>query len=671
MPSELLPDTPVMRQYHELKARHPEAVLFFRLGDFYEMFGQDAQAAAPILGLVLTARQGVPMCGVPYHSSQSYVAKLLKAGRKVAIAEQMEDPAQTKKLVKRAVIRLVTPGTIIEDELLEPTAANFLVAVESDIVGWGAACIDVSTGEFWATQTLNDRGNRRLIDLLARLRPAEILAAPQAADGLRPALPPRACLTVEPPEPAGDEAAPAWTREPIWTNHRLALRAALRCRAYVARTQFHLRELIAPVYRENSGEMQLDDTAIRTLELVESAAGDRRHSLWGLLDRCRTAMGSRKLRHWLLHTSTDDSEIELRHNCVEDLVEKPQARADLGEILRAVCDLPRAVSRLTTRQASPRDLGALRRSLAQLPALTAWFGGHELCPGLAALAAQLRELACGLAECSDLLSRALADNPPARVGEGGFIRDGFRAELDELRSLRGDSQAFLSALEAREREATGIASLKAGYNGIFGYYFEITKTHQAKVPARYVRKQTLTNAERYITPELKELENKILGAEDKLLRLEANLFEEVREEVLRRHDRIQRLGAFLAELDVFCGLAECAALNEFVKPQVDLSHDLEIFEGRHPVLASVLPAGTFVSNSLSLNSERPRIMVLTGPNMSGKSTFLRQNALIAVMAQMGSFVPARSARIGVVDKILARIGAQDALTQGASTFMVE
>ena len=669
-PAETLPDTPVMRQYHELKARHPEAILFFRLGDFYEMFGPDAQAAAPLLGLVLTARQGVPMCGVPFHSTKAYLAKLLKAGHKVAIAEQMEDPSKTKKLVRRAVIRLITPGTVIEDELLEPTAANFLVAVESDIVGWGAACIDVSTGEFWATQTLNDRGNRRLLDLLARVRPAEVLCPPAAAPALRAALPARTCLTVEDGQ-AETAPLPVWSRESAWVNHRLALNAALRCRGYVARTQFHLKELIAPSYRESANELQLDETAIRTLELVESSSGEKHHSLWGLLNRCRTAMGGRKLRHWILHPSTDIAEIELRQNCVEDLLDKPPAREALGEILREVADLPRVVSRLSTRQATPRDLGALRRSLGQVSVLEGWFQAHTLCPGLTTLALQLKEAAAGLAACAEHLSRALVDEPPARLSDGQFIRPGFNAELDELRLLRSDSQGFLAKLEARERAATDISSLKAGYNSVFGYYFEVTNTHKAKVPPQYVRKQTLTNAERYITPELKELENKILGAEEKISRLEARLFEEVRDEVLKSHDGVQRLGALLAELDVFNGLAECAALHEFVKPQVDLSHDLEIVDGRHPVLAALLPAGTFVPNSLTLNACDPRIVILTGPNMSGKSTYLRQNALIAVMAQTGSFVPAKSARMGVVDRILTRIGAQDAIAQGASTFMVE
>lgn len=670
--TEALPDTPVMRQYQDLKAQHPEALLFFRLGDFYELFGEDARDASQILGLVLTQRQSVPMCGVPFHNAQNYLARLLRAGRKIAIAEQLEAPSKDKKLVSRGVIRVVTPGTLVEDDLLDPAAANFLVAVEHDIVGWGAAWLDVSTGESWATQALNDRDARRLYDLLARTVPAEVIATDAAASalGLRQILPSKTCLTLR---EASRKAAPApgWANGSVWKNHHLALKAALASRRYVDEARFRLRELPEPAYREAGSVMQLDETAIRTLELVESASGEKRHTLWGLLDICHTPMGSRKLKAWLLHPSTDLQEIEHRQNCVEDLLDKPDARQSLGRLLQEIADLPRVTSRLATRQAGPRDLSALRRSLDRLPALQQWITEVSFSSGLTDLAADLKEAVGAAAPLREHLDAALTDDPPAKLSDGGLIRPGFHAELDGLRRLKDDSDQVLRELEERERKATGLSSLKAGYNSVFGYYLEISKSQSAKAPAGYTRKQTLTNAERYITPELKELETKILSAEEKTLRLEARLFEEVRDQALARHAVLLRLAELLGQLDVFQALAAVAAMNDFTKPKVDLTHDLEIVDGRHPVLAALLPSGSFVPNSLTLNARDPQILVLTGPNMSGKSTFLRQNALIALLAQIGSFVPARSARVGLVDKILTRIGAQDALAQGDSTFMVE
>ncbi len=669
---EALPDTPAWRQYQELKQKHPGSLLFFRLGDFYEMFGDDAKDASALLGLVLTQRQGVPMCGVPFHSSQNYIARLLKAGRKIAVAEQLEEAAKGKKLVARDVVRVVTPGTVVEDDLLDPTATNFLVAVEHDLVGWGAACLDVSTGESWATQALNDRESRKLLDLLSRVRPAEVLATAAAAEALRlrQVLPAKACLTVREPFRAV-APPPAWSDKPTWKNRHLALKASLAARRYIDEAKFRLRELPEPSYKEAGAVMQLDETAIRTLELVDSASGEKRHTLWGLLDGCRTPMGSRKLKGWLLHPSTDLREIEGRQNCVEDLVDKPDARLTLAKLLQEIADLPRVTSRLSTRAAGPRDLGALRRSLSRLPELERWIASAGLASGLADLAQDVAETATTLGPLAAWLTKALVDEPPAKMSDGGLIRPGFHKELDELRRLKTDSDVVLGELEERERKATGIPSLKAGYNSVFGYFLEVTKAHSEKVPSRFIRKQTLTNAERYITPELKELESKILSAEDKMLRLEAVLFDEVREKALSESPALLRIAELLAELDAFQALASAAAMHDFVKPKVDLSHDLEIVEGRHPVLAALMPAGTFVPNSLFLNARDPQVSVLTGPNMSGKSTYLRQNALIALLAQVGSFVPAKSARIGVVDKILTRIGAQDALAQGDSTFMVE
>jgi len=664
--SAIFPDTPLMRQHREIKESYPDAILFFRLGDFYEMFGEDAKVAAPILGLVLTSRQETPMCGVPFHSSSHHIAKLLKSGHKIAIAEQMEEPSAAKKLVRREVIRVITPGTVIEEDMLSPKEVNFLASVFSDIVGWGLAWLDLSTGEFWAAEALNE-GGRALEDWLARIRPSEIVASQKTVEtfNLRAISPAKTCLTL------GDsfsDLRPDWAALPEWGNHPLARRAALQCLAYAARARVSLKEFPVPIFRETKTEMPLDDVAIRTLELVESSSGVVRHSLWGFLDRCATAMGSRLLKNWILHPLLDIQEIQKRQSCVAELSIRPEVRAALFAVLRRFSDLPRVLSRMQSAQASPRDFGGLRDSLLNLPEVIVALKGEN---ALSLILQGLQKNSEDLKSTAELLTRALVDQPPARLSDGEIIRAGFFAELDDLRSLKSDGRSHLASLEASERTATGISTLKAGFNGVFGYYFEVTKAQVLKVPARYTRKQTLANAERYITGELKELENRILGAEEKISRLEKRLFEDLREEVLRHSQCIAHLSRLLAELDVFSALADNAALNNWVKPQVDLSYDLEIIEGRHPIVSSVLPAGSFIPNSLVLDSIDSQIMVLTGPNMSGKSTYLRQNALIVLMAQIGSFVPAEKARIGLVDKILTRIGASDALAEGASTFMVE
>ncbi|MBI4387054.1 MAG: DNA mismatch repair protein MutS [Elusimicrobia bacterium] len=669
-------DTPLMRQYQALKASYPHAILFFRLGDFYEMFGDDAKTASPILGLLLTARQAIPMCGVPAHSASNYIAKLLKAGHKVAVAEQMEDPSQVKGLVRRQVIRLVTPGTVVEDELLEAVAANYLVSLELDWVGWGLACMEISTGEFWATQVLNDLGHRQLFSLLARLDPAEIVVSKQDADTLRlkTAVGPKTALSFldfsKAPN-AGSNERPSWTGSPPWHNRHLAARAALAVGRYVVETQSHLSDLLTPSYREIQEEMLLDEAAIRTLELVGSSTGQRRHSLWGLLDHCRTSMGSRRLRSWILHPLLDIGEIERRQNTVEELLDRAQSRKVLAQIFGEIADIERVVSRLGTRAASPRDLAALRNSLLQTDAFRSWLCEAGPASALSSYQPVLEGLAQPLEDVRHLLERSLADRPPQRLSDGGIIRPGYDTRLDELMSIKNDGQKYIETLEEQERRSTGIGSLKIGYNSVFGYYIEVTRPHLSKVPQRFTRKQTLANAERFITPELKELEVKMLGAQDKAVRLEAELFDEVRRRALQAHRALLRFAALLAEIDALSSFAETAFLHEYVKPRVDLSHELTIEEGRHPMVECTLPAGAFVPNSLSLNGPDPQVLILTGPNMGGKSTFLRQNALIALMAQIGSFVPAKTATVGIVDKILTRIGSQDALSRNESTFMVE
>ncbi len=665
-------DTPLLRQYSELKAAYPEAVLFFRLGDFYEMFGEDAKLASPLLGLVLTARQGLPMCGVPAHSHEGYVAKLLKAGHKVAIAEQMEPPSKGKKLVERQVVRLVTPGTIVEEELLDPSAASRLASLELDVVGWGLAVLDLSTGEFWATQALNDSGFQRLSEALARLRPSEILASADAAElpdlsGL-----PGACLTRLPAAPARSAHLPAWAKDVAWTNRPLALKAALRARLYAQRAQLQINDsLLSPSFREPGGTLELDESAVRTLELVESSSGGKAGSLWGHLDLSSTSMGGRRLKSWLLEPSTDLQEITRRLNSVDELVLKPELRADLRERLSRAADIPRIAGRLLARRSGPRDLAALRQTLDEIPEILRLLRAPALGPEISEIARALVDAFSGLSGLHDSLLSALSDAPPAKLSDGGVIRRGFSRELDELRRLRTDGQTLLAEMAASERKKSGIATLKAGYNSVFGYFFEVTKTHQAKVPAYFLRKQTLAGAERYITPELKELESRMLSAEEKIVFVEAELFADLREKACASYAGLLKLAGVLSDLDGFAALAQAAALHGFVKPVVDLSHDLAVTDGRHPVVEASLPAGRFVPNSLSLSSAGERVMVLTGPNMGGKSTYLRQNAIIALMAQAGSFVPASAARIGLVDKIMTRIGAQDMLARGESTFMVE
>jgi DNA mismatch repair protein MutS len=666
-------DTPVMRQYRALKAAHPHAILFFRLGDFYELFDADAKLAAPLLGVVLTQRQGMAMCGVPYHAHGHYLAKLLRQGHKVAIADQMEDPAASKGLVRREVTRLVTPGTVVEDELLDARSANYLAAVELDSVGWGLAVVEVSTGEFWAEQALSDNGRAELKALLARIRPAEVLATASAADQLRlkTLLGPGAAVSDWKRTSSESQVPVHWDNKALWRNRPLALKAALTARSYVAATQAHLRELPSPALREAQDALQLDDAAIRTLELVESEEGGRKHTLWGVLDHTGTPMGSRRLRRWVLHPSTKLPEIERRLNAVAELVEKPLERARLKQVLEGMSDLERVVNRMATRSAGPRDLAALRAALYTHGPLEDWLGAGVSADAVVGIARDLAEAAPELGALKALLAGALADEPPAKLTDGGLIRPGHDKGLDELRRLRTDSGAVLKELEERERRESGVSSLKVGYNSVFGYYIEVSKAQGAKVPARYTRKQTLTNAERYITPELKELEVTLLGAEEKFLKRERELFEALREAVLAKDAAVRRFSALAAELDALQSLAESAAQGGWVKPVVDLSHELEIVEGRHPIVEAALPAGSFVPNSLTLDGLERQTLLITGPNMGGKSVFLRQTALIALMAQMGSFVPAKSARVGLVDRILTRVGSRDQLARGESTFMVE
>ena len=667
------PETPLMQQYQALKNAYPHALLFFRLGDFYELFFDDARTASAALGLTLTARQGVPMCGVPHHSASNYIARLLAAGHKVAICEQTgpaDGEAKKTKLFKREVVRLITPGTVVEDELLRPRASNYLVALHIDIVGWGLASFDASTGDFHATQNLNDPDLYQLMSLISRTSPAEIIADGRTVKEMH-----KRGLSFGPAVlteyTRAEAAVPAWAAQPVWQNHKLAMKTALKAVSYVRRTQPGLKEVFSPSYYEPSNRLQLDESAIKTLELVSGPDGDDSKTLWGVLDQTRTSMGSRMLRRWILEPLSDIREILSRQNFTAFLAENRESREQLGDILAQVPDIERLLGRVINLSASPRDLAAVRKALGQLPRLKLLLSSAGFFECAPEIAARLDGVSHALNALRSELEKALAENPPARLSDGGVICEGYNGPLDELRVVRRDSQKLLAEIEAREKEKTQIPTLKVGYNSVFGYYIEVSKAQTQKVPHYFVRKQTLVNAERYITEELKTLENKILGAEEKMTKLEAHLFGELREKVRAAIGELKTFASGAAELDVFYALAESAVRYEFARPRVSSEDVLKIEEGRHPAVERFLPAGTFVPNDLDIGGAEARIIILTGPNMSGKSVYLRQAAVIVIMAQLGSFVPAKAADIGLVDRIMTRIGAQDRMARGESTFMVE
>ncbi len=666
------PETPLMQQYQALKKAYPHALLFFRLGDFYELFFDDARAASAALGLTLTARQSVPMCGVPHHAASTYIARLLAAGHKVAICEQVAPSGDSKKtkLFRREVVRLITPGTVVEDELLQPRASRYLVALEIDIVGWGLASFDASTGDFLATQNLNDPDLYQLMSYVSRTGPAEILADARTMKEVRKRGLDFGSVTLTEYE-RSEADLPAWASQPVWQNHKQAMATALMVTSYVRQTQPGLKEVFSPSYYEPSGRLQLDESAIKTLELVSSPDGDDSKTLWGVLDLCRTSMGSRLLRRWLLEPLTDLRQIQSRQEFTAFLAEGREAREQLGEILSQVPDIERLLGRVINLSASPRDLGAVRKALTQLPRLKLLISSAGFFECAPELASRLDGSSPALNSLRAELERALAENPPARLSDGGAIREGYSPELDELRLVRRDSQKLLTDIELREKEKTGIATLKVGYNSVFGYFIEVSKAQSEKVPHYFVRKQTLVNAERYITEELKVLENKILGAEEKMGKLEAHLFAALREKVKTSLGEIKAYAGAAAELDVFYALSESAVRCEFSRPRIVSGDLLRIEEGRHPAVERFLPAGTFVPNDLEIGGDAGSVIILTGPNMSGKSVYLRQAAVIVILAQIGSFVPARAAEIGVVDRIMTRIGAQDRMARGESTFMVE
>jgi DNA mismatch repair protein MutS len=675
-----------MQQYHRMKAEHPEALLFFRMGDFYELFFEDAVVAARALDIALTSRSKdqdgtpIPMCGVPYHAGSGYIGRLVKQGFRVALCEQMEDPRAAKGVVKREVVRVITPGTQLEASALAAGETSFVLAVEPGPASLGAAWLEPTTGEFYAAEWDGPGRFERLRDEIGATRPREILARGGAE------LPPWLF------DPAQPEAAipravvedrwfdPGTARRELLAQFGVVTLEAFGCEAlprataaagaslrYVRETQKRdLTHVTGLSTRAKEDVLVIDGLTRRNLELVESMVdGSRRGTLLDVLDETRTAMGARALREWILRPLVELERIQDRLDAVEELAFRTVERGRLREALAGVQDLDRILGRVTLGTSSPRDLGALAASLravATVPDLLA-----ELLAPLTR--STVKDLDPPL-DVASAIETTLVDAPPATLREGGLVREGVDPELDDLRATSRGGRTTIAAIEERERTRTGIASLKVRFNRVFGYFIEVSKSNLSLVPPDYIRKQTVAGGERYITPELKEYEEKVLSADQRILEREATIFEALRQRTADAAKRVQQTARAAATLDVLASLAEAACLYNYVKPRVSAGDELSYLEGRHPIMERVLQ-DPFVANDLHAGDGAPRLLILTGPNMGGKSTFLRQTALLVLMAQMGSFVPAKEAKIGIVDRIFTRVGATDQILRGQSTFMVE
>lgn len=670
--------TPMMAQYRRIRADlPPDTILFFRLGDFYEMFFDDAKAASAILDIALTQRQGVPMCGVPYHSAEMYVAKLLRAGLKIAVCDQMEDPATAKGIVRREVTRIITPGTLLEEQALESSRNNYLVAIAPDAGRYGLASLDLSTGEFWVEEAQDADALRRA---LAHLAPAECVVPESLRDdpSLRSlVLQANAILTGH-----DDWTFDADSATDLLTRHfrvhsmdgfgvadcPLGLRAAGGALHYVQtalrRPVDHIRSLRV---RRADDHMRLDEVTLRNLDVVESSAGGgRAATLLGVLDATRTPMGARRLRAWLMRPLVRAEAIRARHDAVECLTRARGALSDLREALAQIKDLERLIARLNAGTGNARDARALGRSLEALPQVKELLGQLNA-PLLAELNAQIEPRADLAAE----IDRALVEEPPAALKEGGLFKPGYHAELDALRDAATKGKQWLVEYQQREIERTGIPSLKVRHNSVFGYYIEVTKANLDKVPPDYIRKQTIANGERFITPQLKEYETRILGAQEKAVALEYELFQSLRQRIASETEPIQRAADAIAQVDALASFADRALARRYVRPAITDALTLRLKESRHPVIEALPGAERFVPNDALLDGDQNQLILITGPNMAGKSTFIRQVALIVIMAQAGSFVPCDEAEIGIVDRVFTRVGASDDLSRGRSTFMVE
>ena len=678
------PLTPMMQQYRRLRSSIPaDTLLLFRLGDFYELFFEDAKEASGLLNVALTKRNGVPMCGVPYHAAQTYIAKLIKAGRRVAICDQTSEP-QPGKIVSRDITQIISAGTVSDLDLLEAKRANYLGAVYVDDRVFGFAYADLTTGEFRLTQ-LQDR--QALLDELARVSPSELLVSDEQKTQFK-----------EITGALGYDSYAFLLEQAIFTlcehfktksldgfgctHMPQAVAAAGAIVHYLKHSLRRKIDHLTSLRCDAPSDYVLLDAATQTnLELVESRSA-RDTSLLAVLDRTVTPMGGRKLRDWILQPLRNLTELERRQQMIADLLQEPDLLASIRAELKSIRDIERAAGRLSQASGNARDLVALKTSLQQIPKLKGElqklldrlvFGANQVKEGekVELLAQRLQNEIEEMPPLTDKLAKALTDDPPLALKEGGIFCDGYDVDLDALRQASREGKNWISHLQEREIAATGIKSLKVRYNSVFGYFIEVTKSNLASVPAHYTRKQTTVGGERFVTPELKEMEAKILGADEHARQLEYQLFQKLRDETLRELGPIQQTAAAIATLDVICALAETARLFRYCRPQLNDSLRLIIKDGRHPVLDQNLVEEKFVPNDTALDGENLRVAIVTGPNMAGKSTYIRQVALIVLMAQIGSFVPAESAEIGLVDRIFTRVGANDDLARGQSTFMVE
>lgn len=677
--------SPMMEQYFRIKEQHKDHILFYRLGDFYEMFYDDAILASKELELTLTGRdcgqeERAPMCGVPYHSCEGYIARLIKKGYKVAICEQMEDPRLAKGVVKREVIRVVTPGTLVETSMLDEGQNNFIASICPEGEQYGLAVADISTGEIHAAQ-FTDLDDSTLKNELSRFAPNEIVFHPafldkkEMAEFIRNRLSCCAeCLREEQYDFSEaqrrvlEQFGKSDLSELSLDQRPLAVQAIGGLLDYLTETQMNgVDRLVSLDLYSESQFMALDLTARRNLELTETMrTGEKKGTLLWVLDRTRTAMGKRLIRQYVEQPLLSPAVIGRRLDAVDELYQDTMLRDTVRERLGGIYDMERLMTKIVFGNCTPRDVRTFGAAIAALPALRSCLEGTK-----SRFLREIYQEMDELTDIADLIGRAIVDDPPITLKDGFVIRDGYSAELDEVRSLVTGSREYLAGIESRERERTGIKNLRIGYNKVFGYYIEVTKSNLELVPADYIRKQTLSTGERYITEELKDLEGRILTASEKMLTMESELFRELREFISGHLFRIQRTAGAVARLDVFVSFAESAMQNGYVRPMVDLSGVIRIEDGRHPVVEQLLDGGQFVANSLYLDRGENTVAIITGPNMAGKSTYMRQCALIVLMAQIGCFVPARSASISIVDGIYTRVGASDDLATGQSTFMVE